>query len=35
MPQKESYGGYYYEKENLGPVGDTYYSDPVEYEYVQ
>ena len=29
----ESYGGYYYEKENLGPVGEKYYSEPVEYEY--
>jgi hypothetical protein len=32
--REQSYGGYYYEKENLGPVGDKYYSEPVEYEYV-
>lgn len=30
-----SYGGYTYEKENLGPIGEKYYSEPVEYEYVQ
>lgn len=30
----KSYGGYYYEKENLGVVGEKYYSEPVEYEYV-
>jgi hypothetical protein len=31
---QDSYGGYYYEKENLGPVQEKYYSEPVEYEYI-